>query len=262
MFDEINVDGKWYDVFLDLQQMRLYTRDSIESGEYKDKKENMLFKISDMYIVCIDYESRYLEEGLGRVVYYDIIYYIRFDEISEEKFLRIDSFKYYSKTLENYMIPLCFTADKETSIEKKKIINLKFEEKNIKVEFYRKNYIKKQSFYNTNMDSYIKVSFENEECFDNIYKMCTIIEKYLKFSVYLNTINQPKILIYNENYSNNIGEIVINSKFYNENELIDKIGFFDGSNEKNSEKILFQILKAIHVLTIALVLLKNMLMLF
>ena len=29
MFDEIEVDGKWYDAFLDVQNMRLYTRESI-----------------------------------------------------------------------------------------------------------------------------------------------------------------------------------------------------------------------------------------
>ena len=99
MFDEIKVLGIWYDAFLDVQNMRLYTRESIENGGYKDKKESKTFTICDKYIVCIDYETIYISEAYN-VQYYNILYYLRFEnEHYMDGIKKIDKIRYYSKTL-------------------------------------------------------------------------------------------------------------------------------------------------------------------
>lgn len=104
MFDEIEVDGKWYDAFLDVQNMRLYTRESIENGGYKDKKKSKIFTIFDKYIVCIDYETIYISEAFD-VQYYDILYYFRFEnEHYIDGIRKLNKIRYYSKTLEDYML--------------------------------------------------------------------------------------------------------------------------------------------------------------
>lgn len=243
MFDEIEVDGKWYNAFLDIQNMRLYTRESIETGEYKEEKENKIFTILGEYVVCIDYETVYIPEAFG-VQYYNIIYYFRFgNEQYTDGIRKLNKIRYYSNTLEEYMIPLCYEDDQEKVIENRKKVNLEYQNTQVEIEFNRKNYIKKQCFDNTNIDLYIEVSFEETNDVNYIYNLCRIIDKYLKLSIYLNNISQPKILIYSNDYSMEIGEIVINPDFYGESLLRFRIGLFNVGEEKNEEKILQFIMK-------------------
>lgn len=243
MFDEIEVDGKWYDAFLDVQNMRLYTRESIELGGCHDIKESKIFTICDKYIVCIDYETIYISEAFD-VQYYDILYYFRFEnEHYIDGIRKLNKIRYYSKTLEDYMLPLCYEEDEEKAIENSKKVKLEYRNTQVEIEFNRKNYIKKQCFNNTNIDSYIEVSFEETDDVDYIYNLCKIIDKYLKLNIYLNDINQPKILIYSKDYSMEIGEIVINPVFYGESSLKYRIGLFNEGDEKNEEKVLQFIIK-------------------
>ncbi len=238
MFDEIEVDGKWYDVFLDVQNMRLYTKESIEDGEYKDKKERKTFIICNKYIVCIDYETIYISEAFD-VQYYNVVYYFRFENNHYiDGIKKINKIRYSSKTLEEYMLPLCYEDDEEKAIDKSKKVELEYKNISVRIEFNRKNYIKKQCFTDTSIDSYIEISFEETNNIEFIYEICKIIDKYLKLSIYLNSIVQPNILIYNKDYSMEIGEIVINSEFYSGSSLTYRIGLFDVENEKNEEKVL------------------------
>ena len=76
------------------------------------------------------------------------------------------------------MLPLCYEEDEEKAIENRKKVKLEYRNTQVEIEFNRKNYIKKQCFNNTNIDSYIEVSSEETDDVDYIYNL----SNFRKFS--------------------------------------------------------------------------------
>ena len=106
MFDEIEINGKVCDVFFDIHNMILYTEEPINNGEIKNKKIYEIFTVLNEYKICIDCDTLYLLEDC-RVNYYNVIYYFKFENDHYDRGVKeINKIRYYSMTLQNYMLPL------------------------------------------------------------------------------------------------------------------------------------------------------------
>lgn len=227
MFDEIGINGKVYNIFFDIHNMILYTGEPINNGEIKDEKTYEIFTVLNKYKICIDCDTLYLSEDC-RVNYYNVIYYFKFENdhyIGGVK--EINKIRYYSVTLQNYMLPVYendrieYKADK---VEMNDVNGI------TEVNMYKK--CEKKYFDEDNFDSYIEVNFDKTDDVEYIYKICQALDNWLKLSVYSKSICKPKILIYNEEDSMEMGILVINPLQYEKISVKDRIGLYNQTDKK------------------------------
>lgn len=225
MFTILNIKGKKHLAFFDQLNMKLHIH----------CKENLLIEKDERFIkfldniIVIDTLEELMPDYYG-IISYDVDYCFQFiGRDYAQGVCNISKIKYYSKTIDDFLIPV---QDKITN--ERDTVDIDINNKRVNISIDRKNYIVDNDEELGNL-SYIECAFEPDNDWKFLINIYNSLEKFIKFMMYIDNIDYPIIKLFNE--EENVGSLIVNKRFYKKKYKTCRIGVYSEVIKRNLESL-------------------------